>query len=231
MPIRFPWDNAPGDHPHWGSEAPAAAAHPLPKPRGRRRGAERTTPSSPRWLYHRLTIGGLPEAVAAFTQAARGPGIIPWRLDFDRIEEDVFHLAAAQPPERRNLTIAGCRILARQFRERMEDRQARAAALIGTSKACPFDLQALLPVPPGVLMLGPTHPDAVAWLAANWGLKDGPRQVAVLEAPVVGQRLPAGHVAMGYGFFTADSSPRAAIAALGRRLPALRFVLQPRPPT
>jgi hypothetical protein len=40
-------------------------------------------------------------------------------LNFSILEEDIFNLAAAQPPAQRNLTIAGCRILARQFRERV----------------------------------------------------------------------------------------------------------------
>jgi len=35
--------------------------------------------------------------VREFAAAARGAGVIPWRLDLARIEEDVFNLAAAQP--------------------------------------------------------------------------------------------------------------------------------------
>ena len=109
--------------------------------------------------------------MSAFAGAARGSGAVPWRIDVDRIEEDVFNLAASQPPERRNLTIAGCRILARQFRERVEMRQARAAALVGRSRACPFDLQQLLPVPATILAQGPTHPASLAWLSEHWGTK------------------------------------------------------------
>ena len=41
----------------------------------------------------------------------------------------------------------------------MEARQARAAALLGRSQACPFDLHTLLPVPAAILQLGPSHPD------------------------------------------------------------------------
>jgi hypothetical protein len=43
--------------------------------------------------------------------------------------------------------VEGCRILAQQFRERIEARQARAVALVGHSLACSFDLHILLPVP------------------------------------------------------------------------------------
>ena len=150
---------------------------------------------------------------------------------FRRIEEDIFNLAASQPAARRNLTIAGCRILARQFRARVEARQARAAALVGRSRACPFDLHALLPVPAAILQLGPTHPAALAWLADHWGTTDRLRQVAERPKPTTGRRLPAGHAVIGYGFFTGRrDTATAAIARLGARWPALRFVLQPRPP-
>jgi hypothetical protein len=116
----------------------------------------------PCWLYHHLTLSGPAASVAAFADAARGSGVIPWQIDACRIEADVFNLAVSQPPARRNLSIAGCRILARQFRERVEMRQAQAAALVGCSRACPFDLQRLLPVPEIILALGPTHPAALA---------------------------------------------------------------------
>jgi hypothetical protein len=48
-----------------------------------------------------------------------------------------------------------------------------------SSLACPFDLHVLLPVPEPILMLGPTHPNALAWLSTNWGVTDRLRQVGV----------------------------------------------------
>ncbi|MEJ1976604.1 MAG: hypothetical protein WDN49_11380 [Acetobacteraceae bacterium] len=156
-------------------------------------------------------------------------GIIPWTLDFGQIEEDVFNLAASQPPARRNLTIAGCRILARQFRERVEARQAKAAALVGHSRACPFDLHALLPVPATIRLLGPAHPTALAWMAQHWGVTDSLRRVAEQPRPTTGRRLPAGSRVIGYSFFAANETPDAAIAQLGADWPGLRFVLQKRP--
>jgi hypothetical protein len=73
----------------------------------------------------------------------------------------------SRPLATKKLTVEGCRILARQFRDRVEARQPRAteharegAALVGHSLACPFDLQVLLSVPAEVLLLGPTHPTA-----------------------------------------------------------------------
>jgi hypothetical protein len=226
--LRYPWANDP---------APLAPPPPDPeeqpaKRRGRRPAAGHPVlpvTTSPDWLYHRLTISGPADGVAGFAAAARGAGVIPWRLDFAALEEDIFVRAIAQPAARRNLTVAGCHILARQFRERVEARQARAAALLGHSQACPFDLHTLLPVPATVLQLGPTHPEARTWLTAHWGITDRLRQVVERPRPGTGRRLAKHHTAVGYGFFTDGETPRAAIAALVAHWPALRFLLVPRP--
>jgi hypothetical protein len=225
MEFRTPWDPTP--------EAPALPPAPPSRPKrlGRRpatKQAASAAAASP-WLYHHLTISGPAAAVTSFAEAARGSGIVPWRLEAARLEEDIFNLAASQPGAIRSLTIDGCRILARQFRERVEDRAARAAARVGRSQACPFDLHTLLPVPAAVLDLGPSHPDAQTWLAKHWGITDTPRQVTERHGAKAGRRLPAGHTVVGYSFFTAGETPHAAIAQLGSRWPTLRFVLRPRP--
>jgi len=223
---RTPWDTGP---------APAKPAllpdqaKPPPKPRGRRPlalhapapGAE----ASSGWLYHHLTASGPAGPLAAFAAAARGPGAVPWRHDLAALEEDVFNLAVAQPPGRRRLGAEGCRVLARQLRAQVEAHQARA----GHSLACPFDLHALLPVPDSVLRQGPAHPAALAWLSGHWGTTDRLRHVALRPGATAGRRLPGGHGTAGYGFFTSGGTPHAAVAQLGPRWPALRFVLQPRP--
>jgi hypothetical protein len=219
MDWRFPWDTEP---------APDTAIDPQavrPKPRGRRPAVLAPKVASG-WLYHHLTVSGPNGMVEAFAAAARGPGITPWQLDFAAIEEGVFAQAASQPAHRRTLTIAGCRILARQFRERVEAHHARAAALV--SVACPFDLHVLLPVPAAILQLGPLHPSALAWLAANWGV-ERLRQVVERPNAKTGRRLAAGDSAVGYGFFTSGETPHAAIQHLTARWPALRFQLTPRP--
>jgi hypothetical protein len=95
--------------------------------------------------------------------------------------------------------------------------------------ACPFDLHALRPVPASILQLGPTHPTALSWLAAHWGVTDRLRQVGVRDTASTGRRLRRGHAVIGYGFFTAGETPRAAVENFAKRWPALRFVLQPRP--
>jgi hypothetical protein len=185
--------------------------------------------TAPAWLYRHLTISGPAETVKNFAAAARGSGVIPWQLDFAAIEEEVFTRAVSQPVRERNLTVEGCRILARQFRERVEAYHARAVALVGRGFACPFDLYALLPIPEPILQLGPTDPAARAWLAARWGVTDRLRQVALREHATTGRRLPRGRAVIGYGFFTPGETPHAAIAQLVPRWPALRLVLQPRP--
>jgi hypothetical protein len=184
---------------------------------------------APDWLYHHLTISGPVDSVENFAAAARGSGVTPWQLDFAALEEDIIVRAVAQPASQRNLTVEGCRILARQFREKVEMHQARAAEPVGRSFACPFDLHALLPVPAWILQRGPMHPDARAWLSAHWGITDRLRQVGVRDNASTGRRLKRGHAVIGYGFFTDGETPQPAIDACTQRWPALRFWLQPRP--
>jgi hypothetical protein len=111
----------------------------------------------------------------------------------------------------------------------VEMRQARVAELVGQSLACPFDLHALRPVPASILLLGPTDPVALAWLAAHWGVTDRLRQVAVRDNASTGRRLKRGHAVIGYGFFTDGETPRAAVGDFEKRWPALRFLLAPLP--
>ena len=226
---QYPWDTAPVAATV--VKAPEEPAR--PKPRGRRPTSvsqltARHGATAPTWLYHHLTISGPAAMVADFAAAACGSGVTPWQLDAAEITEDIFVRAVSQPAGRRTLSVEGCRILAQQFSERVMARQARAAALVGHSRTCPFDLHVLLPVPEATLMLGPTHPKALAWLAAHWGTTDRLRQVTVREKPTTGRRLPRSHAVIGYSFFTPGETPYVAIAQLITRWPALRFVLQPR---
>jgi hypothetical protein len=121
--------------------------------------------------------------------------VVPWRSDGADIKETVFNLAVSPPTRARTLTVEGCRLLARQFRDRVEAHQARAAAQVGHSQACPFDLHTLLPVPDDILQLGATHPTALAWLAAHWGVTDRLRQVSVREKATAGRRVALAHCA------------------------------------
>ena len=230
MDFRTPWES---DPPPPGSAPDVRKAEddaPVPqKPRGRRpRGSAPAMPeTAPDFIYCELIVTGPAEAVASFAAAARGPGVTPWALDFDAIEEDIFNLAMAQPPAQRSLTVAGCRVLARQFRARIEARHGQAAAaMIDGSSACPFDLQTVLPVPPEILRLGPAHPAALAWLRRQWGPPESLRKIASLETPRPGKRLPADHEVISYGFFSRERPPAAAIATIAATWPALTLRLR-----
>ena len=229
--FQYPWDTEPAP-----VVAPAAveSAKSSPKPRGRRPAAVRPAAvpgagTMPDWLYHHVTISGPAEFLQKFAAAARGSGVIPWQLDFADVEETVFNLAVSQPAGRRKLTVEGCRILARQFSEQVEAHQAKAAALVGHSFVCPFDLNVLIPVPADILQLGPTHPNALAWFGENWGTTDRLRQVVLRDKPTTGRRRPRGHAVIGYGFFTHGDTPHAAMDEIATRWPTLRFSLVPRP--
>jgi hypothetical protein len=229
LAVRTPWENTPRE-PIPAAIAPTSdSAITTSKRRGRRPAATRSANAAPAWLWHHLTIAGPAAEVAAFAEAARGPGVIPWHVDYAQVEEDIFHRAVAARGGRDGLSIAGCHMLARQFRQRVEAREAKAAALIGQSRACSLDLHVLLPIPEEVLQRGPTDPTSLAWLARHWGTRDELRKIVERPDPSPGRRLPAGHTAISYGFFTAGETPRAAIEQLGARWPALRFVLTPRP--
>jgi len=230
--IRTPWEETSRREPILAPVAPEPdRVIATPKRRGRRPAAATPTATNavPAWLWHHLTITGPAADVTAFAEAARGPGVIPWHVDYAQVEEDMFHRAVAARGGRDGLSIEGCHILARQFRERIEARDAKAAALIGQSRACPFDLHVLLPVPADILRRGATDQKSLDWLARHWGTRDDPRKIVERPNPSAGRRLPAGHTVNSYGFFTSGDTPDAAIVDLGQRWPTLRFVLMPRP--
>ena len=177
------------------------------------------------WLQHRLTIIGPTEELAHFQVAAAGAGVIPWQLDFEQLQEDWFHRLMGAPS--RSLSAQGARILAQQLREASERRHALAVAQVGRSRACPFDLHALQPVPGSVLALGPDHPRALAWLWQHWGTTQGLRHVNVLEAPREREASGAGQAVLQLGFWAADWTPWRALAAIAHGWPQLRFDTRP----
>ncbi len=184
--------------------------------------------ADPDWLHHRLTVTGPDEVLAAFAASARGAGTIPWSLDLDRMQEDLFLLLAAPaPPRRRSLSLAGARVLARQLAEASTARHEAATVQVGRSRACPFDLHVLVPVPSEMLRLGSDHPDALAWLWAHWGTTEALRHVAVEPAPVLRVAPPAGTGSLHYSFWSADWTPWRAVTTLRQRWPALCFTVRP----
>jgi len=190
---------------------------------------------NPDWLHHRLTISGPPEVVAAFKRAAAGAGVIPWHCDLDRMEEDFFHLLVApptpegggQPP--RQLSIAGSRTFARQLREAVGYRHDVAVRAVGTSRACPFDLHALVPVPASVLALGPDEPQSLGWLWEHWGTTEALRRVTDESGDSAAGKAPrkAEPESWQLSFWSADWTPWRALHHLGLRWPALQFECRP----
>jgi hypothetical protein len=183
------------------------------------------------WLHHRLTVTGRAGELAAFQAAAAGAGVIPWQLDPDRLAEDFLHLLVAPPsPHQRSLSLPGARILAGQLRDAVARRHDLAVARVGRSRACPFDLHALVPVPENILRRGPDDPVSLAWLWQHWGTTRELRHVA--EDPAANpepRRRPTvgGARKMQVSFWSADWSPWRALTRLGERFPALRFDLCP----
>jgi hypothetical protein len=175
--------------------------------------------ADPDWLWHHLAIGGAEAPLRALQQAAAGAGIIPWPIDFDSMEEDLFLRLVAAPPAQRGISVAGARILAGQLRDAAERRHQLALARVGQNQACPFDLHALLPVPPEVLALGSEDARAIAWLQGQWGTTAALRHVTS-SVTVSGSWLVR--------FWAADWSPWQALLQLRRLWPDLRFELQPR---
>ena len=182
------------------------------------------------WLYHHLTVTGPAAGVATFARAAAGAGVIPWQLDLDRLAEDFFYALVAPPaPQQRSLSLAGARILADQLGAAVATRHALAVAGVGRSRACRFDLHALLPVPAALLRGGPDEPAALAWLWTHWGTTAALRHVRPITDSVPDEPpLPPGKAAFRVSFWSADWTPWRALVQLADQWPALRFTLQPR---
>ncbi|TLU70675.1 hypothetical protein [Lichenicoccus roseus] len=174
------------------------------------------------WLQHRLTISGPVQELARFRSGAAGAGVIPWQIDFEQLQEDWFHRLMAAPA--RILSAQGARILAQQLREASERRHALAVAQVGRSRACPFDLHALRPVPGSILALGPDHPEALAWLWQHLGTTQALRHVVVLGEP---REQEAAEATWRLGFWAADWTPWRALSAIAYDWPQLRFKARP----
>jgi hypothetical protein len=224
-------------HPEQPDLASAATAAPSPDPIRRERGSALRLDHTD-WLHHRLLITGPAADLVRLRAAAGGAGTVPWHFDFDRMEEDLFHLLVA-PPARagalgshtRSLSLAGARILADQLRAAAARRHALAIARVGYSEACPFDLHALVPVPDAILRRGPDDPDALDWLWTHWGTTQTLRHVVEDEAAagVIATRRPAaaGKGVWALTFWSADWTPWRALAQVAGRWPTLRFETRP----
>jgi hypothetical protein len=125
------------EQPDLGSAAAAAPSQdPIRSERGSALRLDHTD-----WLHHRLLITGPVADLVCLRAAACGAGTVPWHLDFDRMEEDLFHLLVA-PPARagelsshsRSLSLAGARIPAGQLRVAAARRHALAIAGVAIAR-------------------------------------------------------------------------------------------------
>jgi hypothetical protein len=182
---------------------------------------------NPDWLAHRLTVAGPAAALAAFQDAAAGPGVLPWQNGLAAAAEGWFNRMVAVPVHARSISIAGAHSLAEQLRDALAARHALAGDAARV-RASPLDLHALIPVPAALLGQGPDDPDAITWLWAHWGTTWPLRHVTARPAgAAVRRRLPDGHGAVVFRFHAADWSPWPALLAIRARWPVLRFDLQP----
>ena len=129
----------------------------------------------------------------------------------------------------RQLSIAGARIFARQLREAVGYRHDVAVRAVGTSRACPFDLQALVPVPAWVLALGPDEPQSLAWLWEHWGTTEALRQVTDESGDTAAGKSPRKAEPENWqlSFWSADWTPWRALHHLALGWPVLRFACRP----
>ncbi|MDT8278865.1 hypothetical protein RQ734_22700, partial [Roseomonas mucosa] len=125
----------------------------------------------------------------------------------------------------RAISLQGARILARRLRDAAAANHQRAIARIGTDYSCPFDLHRLLPVPPGILRLGPDDPDSRTWLWTHWGTTRPLRHVRELESTLDGRKRRMAELRVE--FWSADWSPWQALRRIRRDWPALSFDLRP----
>ncbi|MBB5696154.1 hypothetical protein [Muricoccus pecuniae] len=180
------------------------------------------------WLWNTLEVGGPAERVEAFREAAAGSGVVPWVLDLVALEEE-FLLPMAGPQDGvRAISLSGAKVLARRLRDAATANHQAALARMGTDRSCPFDLHRLLPVPPGILALGPEEGESKRWLRTHWGVTRPLRHVELLPSTLDGRKRKMGQLRIG--FWSADWSPWAAIARLRRAWPELSLELRPHYP-
>jgi hypothetical protein len=123
----------------------------------------------------------------------------------------------APPAHLRAVSLSGARILARRLREAAWAQHEEAVSQVGISRACPFDLPRLVPVPFDILRLSDDDPRAIAWLWENWGTTWPLRRVEAVAT--------TDDDTFQVRFCSADWVPWQAIVRLQACCPALRFAV------
>ena len=173
---------------------------------------------APDWLLNILSVSGPAAEVAAFREAARGTGAVPWHFDLDAEEARIFAPMVSGGAE--------ARTLARQIREILAVRHERVLTRWAERGECPFDLHRLIPIPGHILQLGADDPPAQNWMRSHWGTTRPLRQVRIREEGADRRLLRKAEII--YEFRSADWTPWQAILRLRREWPRLVLVVQPR---
>ncbi|PYD79015.1 transposase [Komagataeibacter oboediens] len=177
----------------------------------------RTMRAAPGWIRTTLTVSGPVDEVARFRVAARGPGIIPWQVDFDYEQARLLAPMAAKGAQA--VTLAR---LLRQASERLH-RIALQHQAAGTP-ACAFDLHRLVPVPGPILEAGADSCAAAAWLQAQWGTLLPLRRV---EVEAVRDQRARRSARLVYRFWSAEWTPWQALHRVRTNWPELVFDIRP----
>jgi hypothetical protein len=180
---------------------------------------------NPEWLPHRLTVTGPRADLADFREAARGPGHIAWTSDTGRDCEAWTAQLLALSARRPDLSAESARGIAREMREMIEALDLAAADASG-DRDCPFDLNALVPLPADLRRRGPDDPAVATWLWQNWGTTWMLRRVQEIPPGPAAILLPEGHDALCVEFWSADWTPWHALTAVRARWPALGLHLK-----
>ena len=176
-------------------------------------------PRCPEFIWNTLEVSGPKDAVAAFMSAAAGSGFLDhWPDWYNLYEYTYFLLMRGGAPSK-----AAAEALAQKIRDRAwRAYEWERSAADRDPTGCPFDLNALFPVPHAVLERGG---EAVAdWMWANWGTRSAPWRVSLetaLRRAGEGVRL-----IYAFTFLTEDWSPWIAVKKLRARWPTLLFELR-----
>lgn len=160
-----------------------------------------------------------------FCEAAAGPGIVPWRRDYDALLEHLVALLI-RPDRlgRRAITVQEARLLARKMRDQFwRDDQLALEHYYRQTRRCSFDLHRLVPVPDSILAVGSDADTSMIWMWKHWGTTWSLRRVCDRTAHY---RVDPATTRI-FEFWSADWSPWRAVATIAATWPRLTISLRP----
>lgn len=181
---------------------------------------QRVSAAGPDFVWSRLEVSGERALLYDFINAAAGPGFLDWEVDWYRTYEEAYGSAMLGGAP----SLGAASIVAHAITDRNWHRigAARRAAELDPTR-CPFDLNALIPVPEAVLRRG--YRDAgETWLWRHWGIGAPLRQVTleIVQRPFQDVLPP---IVAVYRFLSEYWAPALAIASIRASWPELRFAL------